>query len=279
MKRTYEFNGVQGSPWKMYVSIAHQILVFHNVVTDDMIFEHDMTNKILKEIVKANFQAEKEVAERNHILDLKQKDLKDRKEYYAATKLQFFYWKWTALRDMAKQRWKLEQHELSIMRRKEKVSGSESPRTSQCYHFPNAVNRSSQALALKWQTAWRKYCARKQSWFRVQLHYQKLLDISAGGVLCYFNHLTGDKTYEKPKIFFLLLNRQFGEDLDEPLPWSLEYDDEGRQFWYNRLNKESIHGKQYDDGFGTTIVEPPKKVRRSESLRTSPVIASRSGSL
>ncbi|GMI01243.1 hypothetical protein TrVE_jg13778 [Triparma verrucosa] len=235
MERTYEFNGVQGSPWKMYVSIAHQILVFHNVVTDQMVFEHDMTNAILKEIVKANFIAEKEVAERNHILDLKAKDLIDRKEYYAATKLQFFYWKWTALRDMAKQRWKLEQHELSIMRKKERK------------------------FALMWQTAWRKFLARKQSWFRVQLHYQKMVDMEAGGALCYFNHLTGDKTYERPKIFFLLLNRQMGEDLDEPLPWSIQYDDEGYQYWYNMLTREKIVGKRYDDGFGEIIEKPAKK--------------------
>ena len=183
----------------MYVSIAHQILVFHDVVSDEMIFEHDMTNKKLKQIVKANILAEKEVTERDLILTMKAKDLKDRQEYYAATKLQFFYWKWTALRDMAKQRWKLEQHELSLMRKKEKK------------------------YALLWQTAWRKYLAKKVSWFRVQMHFQKIVEIENGrGVVYYYNHLTGDKTLTKPKVFWLLLNRRMGEDIDDPLPWSLQ---------------------------------------------------------
>ena len=234
MKRTYEFNGVQGSPWKMYVSIAHQILVFHNVVEDVMIFEHDMTNKKLKEIVKANILAEKEVAERDLILDMKAKDLNDRKEYYAATKLQFFYWKWTALRDMAKQRWKLEQHELSIMRKKEKK------------------------YALLWQTAWRKYLAKKASWFRVQMHYQKIVEIEGGrGVVYYYNHLTGDKTPDKPKVFWLLLNQRMGADIDDPLPWTLHYDDEGRQFWFNRVDGSTELPDRMDDGFD--IHEIPAK--------------------
>ena len=221
MKKTYEFNGVQGSPWKMYVSIAHQILVFHDVVNDEIIFEHDMTNAKLKEIVRANFFAEKEVAERSLILDMKEKDLKDRKEYYAATKLQYFYWRWTALRDMRKQRWKLEQHELAIMRKRERK------------------------YALMWQKAWRKHLARKQSWFKVQMRYQKLIVIEAGEpVMYYYNHLNGDKTREKPKIFWLLLNRRMGDDIDDPLPWTLQYDDEGRQFWYNHIEREKIVGER-----------------------------------
>jgi hypothetical protein len=104
----------------MYTSPAHQILVFHNVVTEEMVFEHEMTDTLLREIVKQNILAEKEFTEREIILEMKRKDLQDRREHYAACKLQFFYWKWTALRDMRKQRWKLEQHELSIMRKEEK---------------------------------------------------------------------------------------------------------------------------------------------------------------
>jgi len=229
---TYEFMGVKGSPWKMYVSPAHQILVFHNVVEDRVVFEHDMTDKLLREIVKANILAEKEFAERDLILETKRQDLVERYQHYAARSLQFFYWKWTALRDMRIERWKMEQHTLSAARKDDKK------------------------YALMWQSAWRVRQAKKACWFTVQLHYQKMVDVSEDGKMYYFNHLTGDRTWTKPKIFFMFLKwRGYNTDLDEPHPWSIEYTPEGRQIWVDRIDGEVIEGS--DDGFGTEI--PPKK--------------------
>jgi hypothetical protein len=228
---TYQYNGARGSPWKMYTSPAHQIMCFHNVVTEVMVFEHEMTDSLLKEIVRCNIIAEKEFAERELILQVKRKDLKDRKQHYAALRLQFLYWKWTALRDMRKQRWKLEQHELSVMRKEEKK------------------------YAQMWQNAFRVHMAKKASWFNVQMHYQKMVDLSEDGRMYYFNHLTGDRSWDKPKIFFLFLGMSSVTDLDEPHPWTIEYTPAGQQIWFNRDTGDVIEGT--DDGFGTW--EPPKK--------------------
>ncbi len=243
MDRTYQYNGVRGSPWKMYVSIAHQILCFHDVVNDVIIFEHEMKDKKLKEIVRANFLAEAEFKERDIILDMKRKDLKDRREHYAACKLQFFYWKWTALRDMAKQRWKLEQHELSLMRKKERK------------------------FALMWQSAYRKRMARNATWFRVQMHYQKMVIFDQGHMdaprMCYYNHLTGDQTWDKPKIFFMFLGMEGVNDLDEPLPWSIQYDANGNQYWLNHIEGTKIEGETHwgmMDGVNQVLgYSPPSK--------------------
>jgi len=147
---SYQYNGVRGSPWKMYTSPAHQIMCFHNVVTERMVFEHEMSDSLLREIVRCNILSEKEFTERELVLELKRKDLKDRLQHYAALKLQFFYWKWTALRDMRKQRWKLEQLELSVGRKEEKK------------------------YAQMWQNAYRRHMAKKAAWCNVQMHYQKL---------------------------------------------------------------------------------------------------------
>jgi len=91
MEKTYEFNGIQGSPWKMYVNIAQQILQYHNVVTGEQIFEHDMTEALLKKIVRDNFIAETLVSERKRILRKKRKDWTFRNQSWAARKMQRMY--------------------------------------------------------------------------------------------------------------------------------------------------------------------------------------------
>ena len=57
LRNSQLYNGVQGSPWKKYVSPAHQILLYHNVVEDVKIFDYDITNKKLQEIVHSNIRA------------------------------------------------------------------------------------------------------------------------------------------------------------------------------------------------------------------------------
>jgi len=81
------------------------------------------------------------------------------------------------------------------------------------------------------------------------------VDLSEGGRLYYFNHLTGDRSWEKPKIFFMFLNMGPEIDLDDPHPWSIEYTPDGKQIWFNRDSGDMIEGT--DDGFGTEY--PPEK--------------------
>jgi len=221
MEKTYEFHGVQGSPWKMYVNIAQQILQYHNVITGQQVFEHNMTDKILKQIVRDNIIADTLVNERKRILRKKRKDWELRNQHWAARKMQRMYYRHVAHIEISKHRWKLQQAELAIMRRKERK------------------------VALMWQTAFRRKVAKRRAWNRVQLHYEKKVDVENGGKLYYYNHLTGDRTWEKPGLFFLFLGMDEHVDLDEPLPWSLQYREDGCMYWFNRLTREVIEGDMY----------------------------------
>lgn len=45
--------GVDGSPWKMYVDPAEDVLCYHNFKTNEKIFDYQMTDKKLREITIA----------------------------------------------------------------------------------------------------------------------------------------------------------------------------------------------------------------------------------
>ena len=49
MKDTQKM-GVPGSPWKMYVDPAQDVICYHNFKTEEKIFEYQMTDEKLMEI-------------------------------------------------------------------------------------------------------------------------------------------------------------------------------------------------------------------------------------
>jgi len=107
------------------------------------------------------------------------------------------------------------------------------------------MRRKEKKVALMWQSAYRKKAAKRRTWNRVQLHYEKKVDVENGGRLYYFNHLTGDRSWTKPALFFLFLGMDKNIDLDDPLPWSLQYKDDGNMYWFNRETMEMIEGDIY----------------------------------
>ena len=227
LKLTYKYMGVPGSPWKMYVSPEHQIMSYNNVLTGEAVYEHNMNDKKMLAIVKENMLSRALYNERSHLLVEKRKDLQIRKDHLHAKKVQGLYWRWKAACEMEKERWKLQQHMLSIMRKDEK------------------------RVALMWQTSFRKHMAKKRAWFRVQLHMEKKVDVHNGNRLYYLNHLTGDISWEPPRILFMFLGLKVKRDVEDPHPWSLQYDEKGALYWYNCVSGE----KNLSGYFG----EPPAK--------------------
>jgi hypothetical protein len=225
LRGTYEFNGSQGSEWKIWVNPAHQVLVYYNVLTKEEIFENDLTSKKLDIICRANLIAREEVKEREDILVRKREDFKERMEAWAANGLRRFYYVWSAREEMKKHRYLIEQRQLIRSKKAEK------------------------RVALLWQNAYRKRCAKKRSWFRVNVTYQKKASYEEQGRLFYENHITSVSNWERPSFFLFFLN--FGSvDVDEPLPWSVQYRDaSGEQFWYNRLNQEELPIETKPDGY------------------------------
>lgn len=216
LKLTYKYMGVPGSAWKMYVSPEHQIMTYNNVLTGETIYEHNMNDKKMLVIVKANMLAQALFLERSHLLVEKRKDLRIRKEHHAAKKLQGLYWRWKARCEMEKERWKLQQHMLAIERKDQK------------------------RVALMWQTAFRKHLAKKRAWFRVQLHIEKKVDVHNGNRMYYYNHLTGDISWEPPHCLFMFIGLKVKRDVEDPHPWSLQYDENGSMYWYNCVSGEKI---------------------------------------
>lgn len=54
--------GVPGSPWKLYIDPAEDVICYHNMVTAERIYEYQMTDKKLREINIANMYGEAEDA-------------------------------------------------------------------------------------------------------------------------------------------------------------------------------------------------------------------------
>jgi hypothetical protein len=49
-----ELMGVVGSPWKMYVDAAQDVIVYHNFDTEQKVFEYQMTDEILMDVTHSN---------------------------------------------------------------------------------------------------------------------------------------------------------------------------------------------------------------------------------
>ena len=60
-------NGVSASPWRMYIDPAQDVICYHNLATDEVIFEHRMSDHKLMEITKSNLLAETELEAINYV--------------------------------------------------------------------------------------------------------------------------------------------------------------------------------------------------------------------
>ena len=69
----YQVCGVAGSPWKMYVSPVHAIMILHNIETNEEIWDYKAADKDLERVVRDNIVVLEGIAS-------KERAAKERKE-------------------------------------------------------------------------------------------------------------------------------------------------------------------------------------------------------
>lgn len=116
LEETYRYNGIAGSPWKKYISPAHQMMMFHYYHADHnrdkKILEHQMNKKQLRQIVCDNIRASRLLQERIAIRNEKRADFELLRANRAAKSVQFMYRRRKAQSTVGKLQWKLARKEL-----------------------------------------------------------------------------------------------------------------------------------------------------------------------
>ena len=107
INHSFQYNGVQGSPWKKYISPAHDIMLFHNVISNVQIMDYEMNSKILIDIVNANIRAKHLVKDRIQFRVEKAQSLKLIIEINAAKIIQTMYRNWIQRKVEYKRNFKL----------------------------------------------------------------------------------------------------------------------------------------------------------------------------
>lgn len=93
----------EGAPWKMYIEPFEQKLLFHCVLTNEKIFESDMTKKQIKRITRDN-SGSIQMKLRKEVFRQKCKARELMLQHYAARQIQYMYRKWKS-KCRIKRRW------------------------------------------------------------------------------------------------------------------------------------------------------------------------------
>ena len=99
-----EYIAPEGAPWKMYVSHKQELL-FHCIVTNEKIFESDITKKQIKRIVRENSRSF-QMKVRRELYREKCKARELMMKHYRAKQIQYMYRRWKG-RSRIKRRWKV----------------------------------------------------------------------------------------------------------------------------------------------------------------------------
>ena len=156
-------NGVHGSPWKLYVDPAQDVMCYHNIMLGTKIFEHHMTDKILRDVVESNFKAEARHDALEEVRRRKLEHWEEEQMAFSARVLQKLYRHWKAHKELGRLKWKVKNNEL---KRK---------------------NKARALGAARIQATWRSLWERKQLPWRVKLAWERRFD-PAERRLYYYNH-------------------------------------------------------------------------------------------
>ena len=105
-------NGVHGSPWKLYVDPAQDVMCYHNIMLGTKIFEHHMTDKILRDVVESNFKAEARHDALEEVRRRKLEHWEEEQMAFSARVLQKLYRHWKAHKELGRLKWKVKNNEL-----------------------------------------------------------------------------------------------------------------------------------------------------------------------
>lgn len=182
--------GIQGSPWKLYIDPAQDVICYHNFNTDERIFEYNMTDLKMKEINEANMLGEAEFEAAKAADAARVSGWEELMRDYMARRIQYMARQWRGRRKRHKRLWKVQARQLAVTR-----------------FTQQKVVKYIESFFVGWKS--------RES-FRRQLHltYEKAWDTSVEGCrMFYLNHETGLSTWERP-----LLLWRYG-DVTTPTPW------------------------------------------------------------
>lgn len=180
--------GVPGSPWKMYVDPAEDVIVYHNFLTGEKYFEYQMNDKIFKTIVIANLYGDAEYRTKLQLMEIRKEMWDERLKNYMIKRLHYMYRYWKAKNWRRKKIWKVEKKVLKYRSQQQKI----------IIKFIEKVLYSFQC---------------RQN-FKKQLHLtiEKVYDIDSVR-LFYYNHHTKESSWEMPRLL-----RRYG-DVTMPCIW------------------------------------------------------------
>jgi hypothetical protein len=180
--------GVPGSPWKLYVDPAEDVICYHNFLTNEKFLEYQMNDKVFKTIVIANFYGEADYKTQQQLKEIKKTMWLTRLQNYMIRRIQYMYRYWKAKQWRKKKIWKVEKKQLKLKSIQQKL----------IIKFLEKVFYGIQARKL----------------FEKQLHLtiEKVYDTESSQIF-YYNHHTNISSWERP----LLLRRY--KDVSAPSPW------------------------------------------------------------
>jgi multidrug efflux pump subunit AcrA (membrane-fusion protein) len=180
--------GIPGSPWKIYIDPAEDVICYHNFVTNQKIYEFQMTDPDLRNILIANMYAEAEQAALAEIKELRVKNWDETIKNYMARRMQYMYRVWKARRWRNKKVWKVEKRVLRMKQDLQKV----------CVRFMERTFLGYKSRVI----------------FKKQLHLtiEKVFDVDSKQIF-YYNHMTKESSWIKPYLI-----KRYG-DVSNPCPW------------------------------------------------------------
>ncbi len=180
--------GVPGSPWKMYIDGAQDVIVYHNFETDEKVYEYQMTDEILKKVNISNYFGEADEQARVDSDEAKKEDWLQVVNNMMCRRIQYMYRFWKSRKKRRAFAWKLKTRESNEKRQ---------------YAFLIAM-----------------WCAQHYHGYKVRLVFEKELKLTYekiykadSGEIFWYNHLTGRSHWERPHLLW-----RYG-DVPMPLEW------------------------------------------------------------
>ncbi len=183
-----ELMGVEGSPWKMYVDPAQDVIVYHNFVTETKVFEYNMTDEILMDVTKSNLYAAADVDAKKMSDKAQEEDWELTMNTFMARRMQYMFKYWKSKKTRRQWLWKLKTRE------------------------GNA--RNSKAFFISAWIIKHNYGRKVREKFKRELFltYEKVFQADTGQMFWY-NHLLKLSLWERPQLLW-----RYG-DVKLPLDW------------------------------------------------------------
>ena len=183
-----ELMGVVGSPWKMYVDAAQDVIVYHNFLTEQKVFEYNMTDEILMEVTHSNIYGAADEDARVLADKAQEEDWEFEITSFMARRMQYMYRYWKSKKTRRQWLWKLKTRESN--------------------------HKNAKAFFISAWIIRHLYGRRSREKFQKELFltYEKVF-MADTGQMFWFNHLLKTSLWERPHLLW-----RYG-DVKLPVEW------------------------------------------------------------